>query len=250
MLYYQYSIWFDSDRACIRFSGKTTKGMGLFLVCWHHHDYTMLIEFRLGKSLQGSSKCTPTQLLYGRTAGKWTKPCDSGNAKPIWRYCFATIPMALAVFYTLFGTKISFQYHFIWCLNIYIYIYDHKKSSDLSCHLHPSRHVAAPFQRWHQESWGFILPLPRPPGFRPFAERRVKPQPVTWEAAKSINWKRVFWARPWKLMVQVQMKFPGLGCKTYFQDLLGRVIEKSRNSKKHFFGERRKCYCSYQEGYI
>lgn len=150
--------------------------------------------------------------------------------------------------------------HIIWYQNIisisfymmskYIYIYDHKKSSDLSCHLHPSRHVAAPFQRWHQESWGFILPLPRPPGFRPFAERRVKPQPVTWEAAKSINWKRVFWARPWKLMVQVQMKFPGLGCKTYFQDLLGRVIEKSRNSKKHFFGERRKCYCSYQEGYI
>jgi len=41
------------------FAGKPQKGMGLFLVCWHHHDYTILIEFRLGKSRKVKGNAHP-----------------------------------------------------------------------------------------------------------------------------------------------------------------------------------------------
>ena len=94
-----------------------------------------------------------------------------GNALPPYLWAYG----ALEAFFTFVATQniISISFYMI---------YDsiNKRSSDLNGHLHSSKARGSTFP---PGKLGFHpsppIPLPDLPGFRPFAERRVKPQPVT-----------------------------------------------------------------------
>ena len=177
MLYYQYSIWFDSDRACIRFSGKTTKGMGFFLVCWHHHDYTILMEFWLGKipaRFKQMHTHTIVVLSHSRRMNETLR---------LWQ-CKTHLKVMLC--HHTHGATCSFlpifcypKYHFNIILYMIIYDSINKKSADLTGHLHSSETRGSTFPPGKVGVSSFPTHPPDLPGFRPFAERRVKPQPVT-----------------------------------------------------------------------